>query len=756
MIKGTLFAIVIFFTANHFLFSQSILVNATQTPTQLVNNVLLGFGVTASNITINGSPLNANTPVSNITSFTNNNPSFPFSAGMLLTTGNGVGAQGPNNATSFTNNTPPTPNVATDPHLNAIANGTVTNGTVLEFDFVPSGDTMSFRYIFGSDEYPEFSPSSFNDAFGLFLWGPGISGPYAQAGYPAGGANIAVIPGGTPVTINNVGDASNTAYYVFNDNGSTYGTAIQYDGTTVVLTAAASVQCNQTYHIKLAISNVGDQAYDSGVFLEAGSFVSDAVAVTVATVSGDTTIVEGCTDANFIFTRPETQLDDTLIINYTISGDAIEGVDYNDLINPITFLPGEDSVVINLTPTQDGITEGFESVIITVEIINPCNDTIFSSGTIYIGEGPIINITENDPIVKCATDSIPLFVSASGGYAPYVYEWTTLTGNPTGSGDTITGSISQNGTVSYLVTATDNCNFSGTDTVTITMNQTLAIDTMGTEPSTCLPTGVVWGLAIGTTGIPSFNWTGPGPENPNFIDASVWENIPSGWYYFTVTDDVCTVNDSVFVDLLDPPVASFTVNPLSGCSPLEVTITNNSQNATSYLWNLGDNTTNTTTDLSGFTHTYTDSTMNQSYVIQLIAQQGQFCADTTVIGVITTVCGCTNPEADNFNPNATVDDGSCIFPDPVIEAPNVFTPNLDGSNDIYTVQWKNLKKLRLIIFNRWGNVLYDETSEDLTNMVPSWDGGNAEEGVYFYRYEGVGITGQELEGHGFLHLVRQD
>ena len=279
---------------------------------------------------------------------------FPFAAGMLLTTGNGVGAQGPNNATSFTNNTPATPNVGTDPELNAIANGTVTNGVVLEFDFIPSGDTMSFRYLFGSDEYPEFSPSTFNDAFGLFLWGPGITGPYALAGYPGGGSNIAVIPGGTPVTINNVGDASNTPYYVFNESASTltYGNAIQYDGTTVVLNAAASVQCNQTYHIKLAISNVGDQAYDSGVFLEAGSFVSDAVAVTVATVSGDTTIVEGCTDANFIFTRPATQLNDTLIINYTITGDAIEGVDYNSLINPITFLPGEDSVVINLSPFQ--------------------------------------------------------------------------------------------------------------------------------------------------------------------------------------------------------------------------------------------------------------------------------------------------------------------------------------------------------------------------------------------------------------------
>lgn len=736
--------------------AQSILVNATQTPTQLVNNVLLGFGVTATNVTINGSPINANTPVSNITSFTNNNPSFPFSAGMLLTTGNGVGAQGPNASGSFTNNTPATPNVSTDPHLNAIANGTVTNGTVLEFDFVPSGDTMSFRYIFGSDEYPEFSPSTFNDAFGLFLWGPGITGPYAQAGYPAGGANIAVIPGGTPVTINNVGDASNTAYYVFNDNGSTYGTAIQYDGTTVVLTAAASVQCNQTYHIKLAISNVGDQAYDSGVFLEAGSFVSDAVAVTVATVSGDTTIVEGCTDANFIFTRPETQLDDTLVINYTITGGAVEGVDYNDLINPITFLPGEDSVILNLIPTQDGITEGFESVIITVEIINPCNDTIFSSGTIYIGEGPIINITENDPLVQCATDSIPLFASASGGYAPYVYEWTTLGGVPAGTGDTIGGSISQNGTVSYLVTATDNCDFSGTDTVTITMNQTLAIDTMGTEPSTCQPTGVVWGLATGTTGIPSFNWSGPGANSPNFIDASVWENIPSGWYYFNVTDDVCSVNDSVYVDLLDPPIAEFTVTPLSGCSPLEVTITNNSQNASAYLWNFDDGTTNTTTDLSGFTHTFTDSLMNQAFAIQLIAQQGPFCSDTAVIGIVTTVCGCTNLEADNYNPNATVDDGSCIFPNPVIEAPNVFTPNQDGLNDVFELDWKNLKSLRLIVLNRWGNVLFDETSNDLINSIPSWDGGKAEEGVYFYKYIGVGIEGQELEGHGFIHLVRSE
>jgi hypothetical protein len=187
-------------------------VQNTLTPNQLVQNVLLGFGVTASNITINGSPILANTIQSNVSYFNSGTTNFPIQQGVLLTTGQGIGAVGPNNSTSQTNGG--TPMVSTDPDLNFIANGSVTNGVVLEFDFVPAGDTISFNYIFGSEEYPEFSPSTFNDAFGFFLTGPNPSGPaYAST-------NLALIPGTTtPVTINNVGDVSNTQYYVFNDNG---------------------------------------------------------------------------------------------------------------------------------------------------------------------------------------------------------------------------------------------------------------------------------------------------------------------------------------------------------------------------------------------------------------------------------------------------------------------------------------------------------------------------------------------------------
>lgn len=777
-----LFFVGVFTFLNALSFAQPITVSTVQTPQQLVDNVLLGFGVTALNVTINGNPLLANTPQGNVAFFTNSNPAFPIDSGLILTTGNAIGAIGPNTMTSATNNNPATPLVTADPHLNDIAAGSVTNGVVLEFDFIPQGDSVIFNYMFGSDEYPEFSPSTFNDAFGLFLWGPGIAGPYVQAGYPNGGVNIATIPGGIPVTINNVGDASNTNYYVFNEASSTltYGDAIQYDGTTVKLTAAASVQCNQLYHIKLAISNVGDQSYDSGVFLEAGSFSSAAVDVAVATVSGDTTIVEGCTFADFIFTRPAGQTNDTLIINYTIGGVAIEGVDYNNLINPITFLPGEDSVVINLTPIQDNITEGFESVVISVEIINPCGDTIISSGIIYIGEGPIINITETDPTIFCANDSVILSASAFGGYAPYLYEWTSMSGVAISTNDTIIGSISQNGTVQYLVTATDNCNFSQTDTVTLTLNQTIAIDTIYVGLATCQPTGFVSVMASGLTGVPTYTWTGPGPNG--FIDASVWQNIPSGWYYITVGDNVCSVSDSAFVGIQNAPNAEFTGTPIQGCAPFDVTFQNNSLNANNYSWDFGDTQTTTSGNLNNVTHSYTGPF--GMYTVRLVAFQSALCSDTAYYLIQVDVCGCADPVALNFNAGANVDngtciyqtgctdpialnydasaivdDGSCFYPIPVVDAPNVFTPGVDGNNDTYFLRTKNVVKLELIIVNRWGNVIFEKSSDDLVNNNPSWDGKIngviANEGVYFYKYIGYNISGQEITGHGFLHLVEE-
>jgi len=736
-----------------FYFAQPIVVSPTQTPQQLVNNVLLGAGVVASNITINGVPGLATTPFGNIAYFTNTNATFPMSSGLVLTTGDASGAVGPNIGGSTTN--PGTSqSVAGDPELNAIANGNITNGVVLEFDFVPAGDTLIFNYMFGSDEYTEFSPSSFNDAFGIFLWGPGISGPYTLAGYPNGGDNLAVIPGGTPVTINNVNWVTNTPYYVFNEAPQdTYLDAIEYDGTTTKLTASASVQCNQTYHIKFAIANVLDQAYDSGVFLEAGSFSSAAVSVAVATVSGDTTIVEGCTYADFIFTRPEAQANDTLIINYTITGNAIEGVDYNNMVNPIMFLPGQDTVILNLTPTQDGLNEGFESVIISVSIVNPCGDTITSQGTIYIGDGPIINITETDPLVQCFPDSVLLTASAFGGYAPYAFTWTTLGGTVLLNNDSLTVNVTQNGVTQYLVTAVDQCNFSQTDTATVTVNQTIAIDAINMTEATCIPNGTLSAVVSGTTGNVTYGWSN-GQQGQNI------QNLVGGWYTLTITDQVCSASDSVFVGTIASPVANFSATPSAGCSPLNVAFVNNSTNADSYAWNFGNgqgvvvqNTNPQNTQYSVLTPT--------SFTATLVVSQGQNCQDSISIVIPVDVCDCTDPEALNYNGSANVNVPSlCIYPYPEVEAPNVITPDGDQTNDYFTLQYKNVVSIELIIFNRWGNIMYQASSNDVLVFEPSWDGAfnsnPATEGVYTYTYKAVGISGAEVKGHGFFHLIRNN
>ena len=540
-------------------FSQSVVVSNTQTPTQLINNVLLGMGVTASNITINGSPLNANNVQGNVVSFTNTNPAFPISSGLLLTTGNATAAQGPNNSTNLSNNLPATASVATDPHLNILAAGTVTNGVVLEFDFIPTGDTLNFRYLFGSEEYPEFAPpnsSGFNDAFGFFLWGPGITGPYVLAGYP-NGANIATIPGGTPVTINNVCPTVNPTFYVNNMAGAAYGTTIQYDGTTVLLTAAASVQCNQTYHIKLAISNVSDMAWDSGVFLEANSFSSNVVDVAVATVSGDTTIIEGCNFADIVFTRPEGNMLDTLSIIYTIGGTATEGVDYANLMDTIIFLPGVDTVIVNLTPLQDNIIEGYESVIISVNIINPCGDTIVSSGTIYVWDGPIIDSLWSTNANCLPTGSVHVDIVAPS--VPATYLWTSP------NALTFSGPDWQNINPGwYYITVTQaQCSVSDSVEVLLTAPP-LANFSVVAPLSNCQP--AEFSFVNNSLNATSYNWTfGDGNGSAGNNPSHTYSNQTFGTYsvqLIAFVDPLCVSDTTLTINLdfcacIDPTALNF-------------------------------------------------------------------------------------------------------------------------------------------------------------------------------------------------------
>jgi len=89
------------------------------------------------------------------------------------------------------------------------------------------------------------------------------------------------------------------------------------------------------------------------------------------------------------------------------------------------------------------------------------------------------------------------------------------------------------------------------------------------------------------------------------------------------------------------------------------------------------------------------------------------------------------------------------------ETPNIFTPNNDGSNDVFTLNGLNVETLELVILNRWGNVVFEST-----DINANWNGRNKNtgndcaDGVYFYKYIITGQGDQSAEGHGFVHLSR--
>lgn len=719
--------------------------NGAITPEQAVQDILIGAGINAFNVTFNGSAANALISTPSVLEFNSGATGFPISSGVLMQTMNA-------------------PSVLNDADLVTLSGQSVTNGVVIEFDFIPTGDTLSFNYIFASSEYTSYTCSSFNDVFGFFISGPGISGPYTN-----GAVNLATVPGTTiPVAINTVNSGSagwndpaycaaadpnwqaNSVYFTLSYNPiiSSTPNVAAFNGGTIVLSANSDLVCNQVYHIKLAIANAVDQALDSGVFLEANSFASEAIEVAVATVSGDTTVIEGCTTAELMFIRPQSQLADTMTVSYTIGGTAIMGTDYNNLINPVQFLPGEDTLVLTIDPTFDGISDNGEYVTITVVTINNCGDTIISTGTLWIIDSVQIDIDHIDPIAYCVDDSVMVTVSASGGAIPYTYSWSDGQ-----SGDTVylpTPFGTTSGSVDYIVTATDDCGYTGTDTVTVTINQTLAIDTLIQYPaSACVPDGAVSAFVSGLTGVPLYNWNGPGASNPNFFNATVWQNLSSGWFYFTVTDNVCSVSDSIFLEMDNPPIAQLSPVNNSGCSPVVVNFTNSSQNAVTYTWDMGGGNVYTVSTTASQQASFTENTM-----VMLVAADANDCKDTTYAFVTVVLCGCTDQNATNYDPTAIQDDGSCLYPEPIIVAPNVFTPNGDNDNDVFELQSEYAILIELTIHNRWGNVLFNDSG-----LNPVWNGKtkggeNAEDGTYFYTYKATGIDGTTIEGHGFFNLFR--
>jgi hypothetical protein len=234
----------------------------TQTASNLVAS-LVGAGIPFSNVTYTGNLAAAGT-------FSGAAAAIGFDSGIVLSTGNIASLPGPNSSDGTTTDFG-TPG---DAQLDGIA-GTATNdAAILEFDFVPAGPSLSFQYVFGSEEYHMFV-GSINDAFALWV----------------NGINYALLPVSLqPVTIDNVNAVSNSAYFVNNALPTNPPMAvapldIELNGLTVVLTLHAPINPGVTNHIKIGIADAFDTALDSAVMIKAGSFVDFTATVTATWTS---------------------------------------------------------------------------------------------------------------------------------------------------------------------------------------------------------------------------------------------------------------------------------------------------------------------------------------------------------------------------------------------------------------------------------------------------------------------------------------
>lgn len=447
-----------------------------QTPATLIQNVFIGGGVPVLNITSGSSStqqlgrfdggLNIIGIDSGVVMSSGNIASIPVN-GFASTGYFGLGdADVLAVAQSVPWGTPP---------------GTMRDRAVIEFDFVAAqSDSISFEYAFGSEEWPSYPCSVFNDAFGFFISGPGITGTYSN-----NAVNVSIVPGTTnlPVAITSIhngtgsfpcnGNPSYPQYYndgpvpnPFTFAGSNPG---QFSGafTDVFATVPIPVNACDTYHVKLAICDGVDWIFDSAVFLKAKSFQFTGITATPSPsynpYGADTALYEGCGDLVVDFSRVDTNPNPApLTLTFQLAGTATGGLDYslpsscvpNNLGGydcSVTFAAGVDTASISFDILGDALNEGIETFLIVIDDPNVTSCDGDDTTRLTILDQPDLQIqTFGNTTLDCADDSASIGVTIVGGLPPFTYNWNT------GAVDS-SFNVSPPQTSSYNVTVEDAC-----------------------------------------------------------------------------------------------------------------------------------------------------------------------------------------------------------------------------------------------------------------------------------------------------------
>ena len=770
--------------------AQAQLITNVDNANNLVKNVLLGPGVKVTNIKYNGA-------ATAIGFFNGAKSNIGLSSGIVMTTGTVVGndgPRGPNNTESagmdngFAGNNLLNQIIAKETAAGISPKSTF-NAATLEIQFMPMADTVRFKYVFGSEEYPEFVGSEFNDLFAFFISGPGIIGQ----------KNIALLPNGTPVTINNVNDkdSPNVKYYVNNKSGQT----VQYDGFTRVLTAMSPVQCGKSYTLTIIIADVGDAAFDSGLFLQANSLSAKVDLVATQKLSKEfykdtMTMAEGCTSGRITIKKTPGSKNIDYKIPIIYKGSATIGVDFTSTAPVELIIPkGKDSEYFDVKTLQDNLIEGMDSIIIDLVFPDACGNTYIVTKSLYIKDIIPIEIVMPDDTVFCVGESVSIIPTIKGGLEPYSFAWNT--------GETKTQiNVAPTITKQFEVTVSDVC-FNSTKKVN-------NVVVMKYNPLQLAPLPPITEVC---------------PFLPTTIKANPFDG--AGFYKYSWSDGKKLFNVNQEVIIKPPKTTKYTVFVTDRCGEKTSTsflytitspplITNISPDTTICI---GDSVVLVAGATGGFgKYTYhwmpTNDTINKIQVKPFATSQyfvfiGDDCKTFNVRDTVTVIVNkplvnfsyvgtpIINKSIDfiNYSPkypkyswdfgngnNAETRNASVVYADSnmynvtlsvedsmgckneltlkvqiffpySMYIPNAFTPNGDGINDEFMPILTSVVSVEFTIFNRWGQEIFYSREKR-----PRWDGTYngfvSPNDIYIYKINVVNILEQEETFTGHVTLCR--
>ena len=355
------------------------------------------------------------------------------------------------------------------------------------------------------------------------------------------------------------------------------------------------------------------------------------------------------------------------------------------------------------------------------DLITGCS-SIMSTTVLLNNVPPVIAIT-SPSVVTCASPTTSLIGTTTSTSTSLSYSWTTTTGNIASGSNSNTATTGASGI--YTLTVIDvvsSC--TSIATTTVTGNSTPPVFTTTIANIPCGTTTTTLAASCTNTDV-TYIWAGP-----TFTSIISGSNTATptigviGSYTVIATDAVSGCTNTASGTVAQGTInAAFSANPTTGIAPLLVSFTDLSTGASTYNWTFGDGSAISTS--TNPTNTYTT---NGTYTVTLLITSGT-CLDTATAIII-------------------VENGLTL------EIPNVFTPNGDGINDLFTILSSGVKEIDLQIFNRWGQKLYA-----FNGPKAAWDGlsetgTKVSDGTYFFFVKATGFDDKTIEKQGTVNLFR--